>query len=249
MLVDAPSSSFAACAQLFAHYPLAVTHDCADRGFRSMVLMNHDAGPTGFFVLTQVSHDLFVIRSWHHEHGVSHGIRPGETVSAVVHQVILDSLPVPRDGALLGWVTDSQVTVMLAAYCRQSPERDIPAPVPEIRVMPMAGTSELAHWPPFASAPFDWRLWEYVEMGQIVDIVPVLTHGVGRAYWVPSADRRSARHEDGCVVIRDHLAADDYWVPAGVYMDHWILREGIRALPVDCLLTLPGVVDLARGFR
>ena len=249
MLVDAPSGSFAACAELFKHYPLAVTRHCADRGFRSMVLMNHDAGPNGFFVLTQISHDLFVIRSWHHQQGVSHGIRPGERVSGIVHQVILDSLPVPRDGALLGWVTDTQVTVMLAAYCRQSPTSDIPDPVPEIRVMPMAGTSELAHWPPFASTPFDWRLWEYVERGQIVDIVPVLTHGVGRAYWVPSLDRRSARHEDGCVVIRDHLAADEYWVPAGVYMDHWILREGFSAPPVTRLLALPGVVDLARRFR
>jgi hypothetical protein len=249
VLVDAPSGSFAACAQLFTHYPLAVTRHSAGRGFRSMVLMNHDAGPNGFFVLTQVSHDLFVIRSWHHQHGVSYGIRPGEPASDIVHKVILDSLPVPRDGALLGWVTDSQVTVMLAACCRQSAMWDLPAPVPEIRVMPMAGTSELAHWPPFASTPFDWRLWEYVERGQIVDIVPVLTHGAGRGYWVPSPDRRSARHEDGCVVILDHMPADDYWVPAGVYMDHWILREGFAAPPVTRLLTLPGVVDLARRFR
>jgi hypothetical protein len=249
VLVHAPSGSFAACAQLFTQYPLAVTHDCADRGFRSMVLMNHDVGPSGFFVLTQVSHDLFVIRSWHHQHGVSHAIRPEEPVSGIVHRVIVDSLPVPRDGALLGWVTDSQVTVMLAAYCRQSATLDIPAPVPEILVMPMAGTNELAHWPPIASTPFDWRLWEYIERGQIVDIVPVLTHGLGRAYWVPSLDRRSARHEDGCVVIRDHLPADDWWVPAGVYMDHWILREGFDAPPVTRLLALPGVVDLARRFR
>ena len=221
MLVDALSGSFAACAQLFTHYPLAVTRHCADRGFQSMVLVNHDTGPNGFFVLTQVSHDLFVIRSWHHQHGVSQGIRPGEAVSGIVHRVITDSLPVPRDGALLGWVTDSQVTVMLATYCRQSLSLDIPAPVPEILVMPMAGTSELAHWPPFASSPFDGRLWEYVERGQIVDIVPVLTHGLGRAYWVP----------------------------AGVYMDHWILREGFAAPPVTRLLALPGVVDLAHRFR
>jgi len=231
---------------LFTRYPLAVMHDRADGGSQSMVLMNPDAGPAGFFVLTQAGDEEFVIRSWHGRHAVSHGIRPGEPVPDIVHQVISDSLPVPRDGSLLGWVTDRQVTVIMAAFCRQPATWDNPAPVPEIRVMPMAGTSELPHWPPFAATPFDGRLWEYVERGQIVDIVPLLNRSLGRAYWVPSLDRRSARHEDGCVVIRDHLTSDEYWVPAGVYMDHWILREGFAAPPVGRLLALPGVVDLAR---
>jgi hypothetical protein len=244
VLVHAPSGSFTACVWLFRRYPLAVMPDHTDRGFRSMVLMNRDAGPGAFYVLTQVSEDLFVIRSWHSEHGLSHGIRPGEPVTSVVHQVITDSMPVPRDGALLGWVTDSQVTVLVAAYSPLPASWENPAPVPEIRVMPMVGTSELPHWPPFASSPFDGRLWEYVERGQIVDIVPLLTRNAGCAYWVPSVDRRSARHEDGCVVIRDHMPAEEYWLPAGVYMDHWILREGFTAPPVSRLLALPGVVDL-----
>ena len=82
-------------------------------------------------------------------------------------------MPVPRDGALLGWVTDSQVTAMLAVHCRQQETWDDPAPVPEIRVMPMAGTSELMHWPPFAASPLDGgRLWEYVDRDQIVDTCP-----------------------------------------------------------------------------
>ena len=249
MLVHAPSASFTACVRLFKRYPLAVTQDRADPGFRSMVLVNRDAGPRGFFILTQVSDDLFVIRSWHRQHGLSHGIRPGEPVSGTVHRVISDSMPVPRHGALFGWVTDCQVTVMMAAYSRQPASCDRPVPVPEIRVMPMVGTNEVLHWPPFAASPFDGRLWEYVERGQIVDIVPLLARGTGRAYWVPSLDRRSARHEDGCVVIRDHMPAEEYWLPAGVYMDQWILREGFTAPPVSLLLALPGVVDLTRRFR
>ena len=39
------------------------------------------------------------------------------------------------------------------------------------------------------------------------------------------------------------------WLPAGVYMDHWTLREGIQAPPVGCLLALPDVVDLAHALR
>ena len=84
-------------------------------------------------------------------------------------------------------------------------------------------------------------------MGQIVDIFPLVTRGGGRAFWVPSANSRSIEHGDGCVVIKDNLPDDEFWLPAGVYMDHWTLREGIGAPPVGRLLALPGVVDLAGG--
>ena len=49
-------------------------------------------------------------------------------------------MPVPRDGALLGWVTHRQVTVMLAVYPGTG-ALERPLPVPDIRVMPMAGTA------------------------------------------------------------------------------------------------------------
>jgi hypothetical protein len=102
------------------------------------------------------------------------------------------------------------------------------------------------HWPPFAASPLDGgRLWEYVDRDQIVDIAPLISQNAGSAFWVPSADRRSARHEEGCVVVTGNLPADEYWLPAGVYMDHWTLREGIEPQAADGLLTLPGVVDLA----
>ena len=206
----------------------------------------HAAGPDGFFVLTQARNDLFVIRSWNRRDGVNQEIRPGESVSCIIGQAVTDSMPVPHDGALLGWVTDSQVTALLTVHCRQPGPWDAPVPVPEIRVMPMAGTSELLHWPPFTASPLhDGRLWEYAEWGQIVDIVPLVTHGAGRAFWVPSPDRTSLRHEEGCVVVTDNLPTDEYWLPAGVYMDHWTLREGIQPPPAGRLLTLPGVVDMA----
>jgi hypothetical protein len=209
-----------------------------------MVLTDRAAGQAGFFVLTQARDDLFVIRSWNPHDGLDQEIRPGEPVPAIIDEVITSSMPVPHDGALLGWVTDRQVTAMLAVYCGRPETWDAPVTVPEIRVMPMAGTRVLLHWPPFAASPLDARrLWEYVEWGAIVDIVPLVTRGPGRAFWVPSPDRRGARH--GFIVVSDNLPTDDYWLPAGVYMDHWTLREGIPAPPAGRLLTLPGVVDLA----
>jgi hypothetical protein len=248
MLIHALSG--AACSQLFGRYPLAVAPESAEGGYRSMVLMNRAAGPAGFFVLTQASEDLFVLRSWNRRDGINQQIRPGEPVSGIIHEVVTGGIPVPHDGALLGWVTDSQVTVMLAVHCRQPESWDEAVPLPEIRVMPMAGTSELLHWPPFAASPLDGgRMWEYVERGQIVDIAPLLTQSAGQAFWVPALDRRSARHEEGCVVVTGNLPAEEYWLPAGVYTDHWALREGIQPPPPGRLLILPGVEDLAHKLR
>jgi hypothetical protein len=42
------------------------------------------------------------------------------------------------------------------------------------------------------------------------------------------------------------MATDEYWVPAGVYMDHWMLREEVPTPPASHLVTLPGTVDLGR---
>lgn len=239
---------FAECSQLFGRYRLAVTLDFSHGRYRSMVLMNHAAGPAGFLVLSQARDGTFVIRSWNRHDGVSQEIRRGEPVSGALYQLIAGSMPVPHDGALLGWVSDSQVTAMLVVHCRQPETWDDLVPVPEIRVMPMAGTSEVLHWPPFTASPLaDGRLWEYVEWGRIVDIGLLVTQSAGRAFWVPAPDMRSSRH--GFVVVEDDLPADEYWLPAGVYMDHWALREGIEAPPAGDLLALPGVVDLAHGIR
>ena len=251
MFVQALSgaASFAACLRLFRCYPLAVAPPVVNGGYQSMVLMNRAAGLAGFYVLTQVHEDLFVIRSWDGRDGFRQEIRPREPVSGLTRQVLGDGMPLPHDGALLGWVTDNQVTAMLAVYSRPPEPWDHLVPVPEIRAMPMAGTSCLLQWPPFTVSPLDdGRLWEYVEWGRIVDIVPLVTRRAGLAFWVPCPGKRRLRGE-GFVVIRDNLPGGDYWLPAGVYMDHWTLREGIKAPAAGQLLSLPGVVDLAHQLR
>jgi len=248
MSIDVSGTAlFPVCSRLFERYPLAVTLRRADGGRWSMVLMDRAAGSACFFVLTHVRDDLFVIRSWNRNGEVNQPIRPGGSVPGIVSQVITRGMPVPHDGALLGWVTDSQVTAMLAVHCRQPETRDAPAPAPEIRVMPMAGTTEL-DWPPFTADPLDdGRLWDYVAWGEIVDVGALLARNAGRAFWIPSPDRRSARH--GYVVVAGDVPAEEYWLPAGVYVDHWTLREGIQAPPADYLLALPGAVDLVHGRR
>jgi hypothetical protein len=247
MTVDAirGTTSFEACLRLFERYPLAVTRNAMDGGSLSMVLLNRAAGPTVFFVLTQVRDDLFVIRSWYRRDGLDQGIRPGEAGPGPIRELITGSMPVPRDGALLGWVTDNQVTAVLAVHCRPPEPWDGAVPQPGIQVMPMDGTSELLHWPPFSASPLDdGRFWEYVSRGEIVDIGSLVARSAGQVFWVPSQDRWSAG--PGYIVVLGNLPADEYWLPAGVYLDHWTLREGIQAPPVGWLMTLPGVADLSR---
>jgi hypothetical protein len=250
------AATVAACSRLFRSYPLAVTPRSADGGPRSMVLMNRTGGAPAFFVITQAGDNLFVIRSWDRRDELDQGIWSGEPVSAAIGQLVTGGMPVPRDGALLGWLTDSQVTVLLTVHCRPPEPWDDPDPGPRIQVMPLAGTTNLLHWPPFTASPLDGRLWDYVERGQIVDIAPLLTHSGGRAFWVPSPDtpgphhdnphHDNPRHDKGCIVVTGNLSAEEYWLPAGVYLDHWTLREGIPAPPVGQLLIQPDVVELTR---
>jgi hypothetical protein len=246
MTVDAirGTTSFDACLRLFERYPLAVTRNAMDGGSLSMVLLNRAAGPTVFFVLTQARDDLFVIRSWYRRDGLDQGIRPGAAGPGPIRELITGSMPVPRDGALLGWVTDNQVTAVLAVHCRPPEPWDGAVPQPGIQVMPMDGTSELLHWPPFSASPLDdGRFWEYVQRGEIVDIGSLVARSAGQVLWVPSQDRWSAG--PGYIVVLGNLPAEEYWLPAGVYLDHWTLREGIQAPPVGWLMTLPGAVDLS----
>lgn len=255
-LAGCPSgtASFAACSQLFKLYPLAVTPPSAADQPRSMVLVHRAAGRSEFSLLTQVRDDLFVIRSWGAQDGASQPIRPGEPVPDTVYRIITNAMPIPHVGALLGWVTDRRVTALLAVRCGRAAVFDRTAPVPEIRVMPRAdscelpNSSELMQWPPFTVRPLeDGRLWEYVEWGKIVDIAPLTSRSAGNAFWVPYANGQSARRDMGCVVVREHLLADECWLPSGVYLDHWALREGIQVPAASQLLTLPGTVDLAIG--
>jgi hypothetical protein len=256
------AASFAACLRLFRSYPLAVSPWSADGKYRSIVLRypgadeDRASGKNGFFVLSQDTAEHFVLRPWAGgQAGDPAGsgqpggfryqeIRPVDPVPAAVHQVIAEGMPVPRDGALLGWVSDRQAMVLLSVY-HGKPGSPLPGG-PQIRVLPLVG-SEPLRWPAFTVSPLeDGRLWEYLDRGELVDLAPVLSAAPDHGFWVPSQNLRRASRSHGCVVISRSLPAPEFWLPAGVYMDHWMLREGVPAPPASHLLGLPGTIDLAR---
>jgi hypothetical protein len=237
------AAAFAASLRLFRSYPLAVTPSYSG-GWRYSIVLRHRAfGGSGFFVLTQDPAGHFTLRPWHPDEGESQEIRPGVTVPVTSHRVITEGMPVPRDSALLGWISDRQATVLLSVY-----HGDAASQVrgPQVRVLAMVG-SEPVRWPPFTASPLDdGRLWEYVERGEIVDLAPLIACSGGGAAWVPSQNPGRARQGHGCAVVSRNLQAEDYWVPAGIYMDHWMLREGVPTPSASHLLTLPGTMDLSR---
>ena len=143
-------AAFAACLRLFRQYPLAVRRHYAEHRYGSMVLMTRDAGKSRFFVLIMEWDDLFVLRHWDRRDGARAEIGRDEPVSADVRQVIEAGVPVPRDGALLGWVTGHQVRAVLAAYGRLPEPWDDASAVPGVLVMPHSGASRRSgrRWPP-----------------------------------------------------------------------------------------------------
>ena len=252
MLVHARSGdpAFAMCLRLFRHYPMAVRRHYAEHRYGSMVLMTPDAGAARFFVLIMEWDDLFVLRHWDRRDGPRVEISPREPVPPAVGQIIEASVPVPRDGALLGWMSGNQVQAVLAAYGRLPEPWDDASVVPGVLVMPHAG-SQPAEWPPLASGRLgDGKLWEYVGQGQLADLAPLVSRQAGRVFLVPGADGRDSRDVRGAgarVVVTERLCDEAFWLPAGVYVDHRTLREGTQVLMVRQLLALPGVVDLAGG--
>ena len=250
MLVHARSGDavFAACLRFFRNYPMAVRRHYAEHRYGSMVLMNRDAGTARFYVLIMEWDDLFVLRHWDRRDGVRVEIRPHEPVPGEIRQVIETSVPVPRDGALLGWVSGYQVQAVLAAYGRLPEPWDDASNLPGVLVMPLVG-SQPAEWPPLAASPLDdGRLWEYVERGSLTGLGPLVSRSPGCVFRVPGGDSAAGPRRAGTrVVVTERLNTEVFWLPAGVYADHWTLREGTPVMTARQLLALPGVVDLAGG--
>ena len=236
---------FTTCVRLFRDYPLAVRRHYAEHRYGSMVL--RDTGTTRFSVLIMERDDLFVIRPWDRRDWARVVIRPHEPVSTDVRRLIEFSTPVPCDGALLGWVAGRQVRAVVVAQGRLPEPWDDASAVPEIAVLPRAGTKP-DEWPPLTAKPLeDGRLWEYVERGQLADLTPLVSGRAGHVLLVPAAHGRAGRRAGPHVVVTERLTAGEFCLPAGVYTDHWTLREGAMPPSASRLLAQPGVTDLARS--
>jgi hypothetical protein len=247
---------FLSCQRLFRDYPLAVRRHYAEFRYGSMVLASRapGSGSPRFSVLIMERDDLFAIRPWDRRDWGRAEIRAGEPVTDGVARLIESSAPVPRDGALLGWLDGGQVRAILIAFGRLPEPWDDPSAVPGIAVLPLASGNP-ARWPPLLAGsppggPLEERLlWEHSAGGQVADLTLLLGREAGLAFWVPGAlGRDAASGADGhCVVVPERIGGDGCWLLAGVYADHRSLRAGAQVPLARQLLAMPGVVDLAWG--
>jgi hypothetical protein len=237
---------FADCLRLFQGYPLAVRRHYAEHRYGSMVLANPRprTGTDRFLVLIMEWDDLFVLRHWDRRTGPRAEIGRDEPAPGDVALLLDSCVPVPRDGALLGWLAGRQVRAVLAAHGRLPEPWDDASVLPGITVLPLAA-SPPAEWPPFADAPLDrGQLWRHAERGHLVDLAPLLASRAGRAFAVPGGGPQN-RRAGARIVVTERLAAGEFWLPAGVYADHRSLLDGPQALTPRQLLAQPGVTDLA----
>jgi hypothetical protein len=246
---------FTACLRLFRSYPLAVRRHYAEHRYGSMVLMNRADGAARYCVLIMERDDLFTIAPWDRRDWAQAQIGPRGPVDSAVRWLILSSVPVLRDGVLLGWVADQQVRAVLAAHGRVPEPWDDASVVPDILVLPRAG-SQPAERPPLTAVQLDdWRLWQYVEQGQLADLTPLISRQVGRVFWVPGTggqagqSGQAGQRSGGRVVVTERLHGDDCWLPAGVYAEQRTLGEETTPLSASQLLALPGVTDLSRRYE
>ena len=241
--IDAdPGSVFAACQRLFRDYPLAVRRHYAEFRYGSLVLAARSAGTATFSVLVMERDDLFVIRPWDRRDWARVEIRHGELIPPQIVRLISTSVPVPRDGALLGWVSGGQVRAILAAHGRLPEPWDDPFAVPGIAVLPLAGSDE-ARWPPVPLT--EARLWAHASGGQLADMTKLVARQPGYAYWVPA----QGHHLPSCVVVTERIGTAQCWLAAGVYADYQALRDGTSLPPPRQLLAVSGVTDLAAPRR
>lgn len=239
---------FAACQRLFAEHPLAVRRHYAEFRYGSMVLVCRAGDVPRFSVLIMERDDLLVLRPWDRREWPRVEIRRDDPVPDDARRLIESSVPVPRDGALLGWVEHHQVRAILATHSRLPEPWDDPSSVPEITVLALA-SGDPACWPPQAPGTAPGRLiderqlWEHAARGQLADLSRLIGRQAGLALWIPDAvgDRRA------CVVITERLGTATCWLPAGVYAHLAALREGAPVPPLGQLLALPGVTSLTHG--
>jgi hypothetical protein len=236
---------FTTCQRLFRDYPLAVRRHYAEFRYGSMVLASRGpgTGPPRFTVLIMERDDLFVIRPWDRRDWARVEIRRGGPVAAAVARLIESSAPVPRDGALLGWLDGGMVRAILVAYGRLPEPWDDPSALPGIAVLPPA-SGDPARWPPLLGSGLEERrLWEHAARGQVADLALLIGRQGGLAFWVPGA----LGSNWNCIVIPERLGSDGCWLLAGVYANQGALRTGVQVPPPRQLLAMPGVIDLACG--
>jgi len=232
------------CQSLFTSYPLAVNIVNDDDAYSSMVLALNTGDGAKFFVLSRDHEDaksFYSLRPWRARGVVDIANDDTAEVPDIAVNALTHGVPIPRNGALLGWTYEDSVTALVATYTEYRPE----CPEPSWAVMPQVGLPE-TRWPPFTGQPTLGRwFWAYYHSGNIVslDALIATTHGI--VFW---ADTKTTLGWDSCIVTTDIKSEQGYTLNRGQYIYYRALREGTPVPALDTMLAAHRKVDLAPRF-
>lgn len=217
---------------LFADYPQVTRQD---PGGRSMILGVPDGGDGQYFTLSVRDKAPFITVSRWHETVVAN-LDDGAPEWAA--DVVTRGIPLPRDGALYGWIDCGRVAALIAFYVRWTPEYPLPSwsPMPE---------ADAAEWPPFVGEHLagPW-LWEHYHAGRLVDLRSLIGSSEGVVFWVDTV----ASLGFGCTAVAADLAGGGIVLPRGRYAYYKTLSSGVPLPSLDDLLADESRVDLGPRF-
>ena len=230
------------CGQLFADYPLAAEPVNPAGTIHSMALM-WGADPE-FFILVRrtdlAARPVFYLRPWHTSEDPTK-ITEDSSWDLPEHLkiAVADGVPLPRNGALLGWAPARIITAVMVSHVEYSEDH----PEPTWAAMPAADAPSEA-WPPFTGENVGRRLWEELDAGAVVDLAPVVAGTPGTIFWA-----HPGWEFGGCVVVASDVAMPDgYTLPAARYVCAAALQAAADVPSLDALLDSPGLTDLAPRF-
>jgi hypothetical protein len=238
------SQVYPACRDLFDGYPTAVSAVRNVPTMNTMVLMLREGEDVRFFALLRDCGDgrpVYSVIPWNADGTVTIE-SGGADVPGLAASVVLQGVPIPRDGSLFGWIHRELVTALIVVYTGYAPDR----PVPSWSVMPHTDSPE-AQWPPFTDERlFGHWFWDHHRAGSVIDLGEAIAATANTVFWV---DTYAVLGTDCCVVEYDVKTEDGHVLQRGTYVDSATLREGILVPATVELLADAGKTDLALSFR
>jgi hypothetical protein len=166
----------------------------------------------------------------------------GGEVPDLAADAVTRGVPIPRDGAMFGWICQEIVTALIVAYVRYTPD----SPMPTWSVMPLVGIPEV-QWPPFTSERFfgPW-FWDHYRVGNIIYLGGLIAANPGAVFW---ADTYEVLGSDCCVVECDIKTGEGRILRSGKYLDAAALQAGAAMPSLTDLLADASKTDLAPRFQ
>jgi hypothetical protein len=237
--VSPANSLYEACRGLFKTYPQAAK--AVDDGVWSIVIMLGEGPNAGYFVVWQdcgKGKPAYSFWRWPVGDVVEIVDESVDPCVELLEDVLSHGIPIPRDGSVFGWASESAVTALIVIYVESVADRREPG----WAVMPCVGVPE-EQWPSFTGEPlFGHWSWEGCPSGRIVSLDEAIGRASETVWWV---DTSAVIGSNCCVVSHDIVLPDGDTLPRGRYVYYQALRSDETIPSLEALLGDTRKIDLA----